>query len=76
MSRATADPFAAAQHLLLKLNAAPGDLSISTFTQQGHQLLRVFLRPGSRYHKQDIPKSWEGFKVLCETSESPKAGNY
>lgn len=73
MSRATADPFAAAQHLMLKLNARPGDLSISTFSNQESQLLRVFLRPGSRYHKQDIPQTWEGFTVLCEVSESPKA---
>ena len=73
MSRATADPFSAAQHLMLKLNARPGELSISTLKQQDNQLLRVFLTPGSRYHKQDIPKFWEGFKVLCEVADPPKA---
>lgn len=76
MSRTVADPFAAAQHLMLKLNARPGDLSISTFSDREGQLLRVFLRPGSRYHKQDIPQTWEGFPVLCEMAESPKASSF
>lgn len=73
MSREMVDPFTAAQHLVLKLDARPGDLSISSFKQSDTEVLRVFLRPGSRYHKQDIPKSWEGFKVICEMAESPKA---
>lgn len=73
MSREMGDPFAAAQHLVRKLNAKPGDLSISTFKQSDIEVLRVFLRPGSRYHKQDIPKYWEGFTVICEMADSPKA---
>lgn len=72
MSRTTADPTSAARHLMSKLNARPGELSISTFRDCDDQLLRVFLTPGSKYHKQDIPKQWEGFTVLCEYAETPK----
>lgn len=74
MSSEAGDPRIAAQHLMSKLQARPGEISISTFRQQDNQLLRVFLRPGSKYHKQDIPDRWEGFTVLCEYAETPVAG--
>lgn len=76
MSSEMRDPRSAAQHLMAKLNARPGEISISTFKQHDRLLLRVFIRQGSRYHKQDIPSRWEGFTVLCEYSETPKAGSF
>lgn len=74
MSSEAGDPYSAAKHLMSKLKARPGEISISTFKQRDDLLLRVFLQPGCRYHKQDIPSCWEGFSVLCEYAETPKAG--
>ncbi|MFI7799677.1 hypothetical protein PSFL_07600 [Pseudomonas sp. DD1] len=74
MSSGSGDARIAAQHLMSKLQARPGEISISTFTAHDSQLLRVFLRPGSKYHKHDIPSLWEGFTVLCEYAETPVAG--
>lgn len=76
MSRETADPRSAALHLMEKLDARPGDLTISTFRLKDDVVLRVFLPPSSRYQKRDIPAFCDGYKVLCEIAEPPKAGGY
>lgn len=69
------DPYLAAQHLLSKLKAPAGTVSISTFKPSDTAMsLRVFLKPESRYLKRDIPDTWEGFTVFCEVAETPQAG--
>lgn len=73
MSREPGDLFSAARSLMVKLKARPGEISISSLRRGDDVVLRVFLTPGSRYHKQDVPTSWEGFRVLCEVAETPKA---
>lgn len=73
MSRGTADPRSAAIHLMAELNAKPGDISISTLKRNDDTILRVFLAPGSRFIRKDIPSFWDGYKVLCEVAEPPKA---
>lgn len=68
------DPYSAARHLLARIDAPSGAVSISTFTNAGSSLaLRVFLRQDFRHLAGRVPSEWEGFKVLCEVSEIPKA---
>ena len=68
------DPYSAAKHLLARIDAPNGAVSISTFSCAGDRLaLRVFLRQDFRHLAGKVPNEWEGFKVLCEVAELPRA---
>jgi hypothetical protein len=70
------DPYSAAKHLLARIDAPSGAVSVSTFSCAGSSLaLRVFLRQDFRHLANKVPSEWEGFKVLCEVAELPRAYN-
>lgn len=74
MQTSERDLYSAARHLLAKIDAPSGAVSISTFTgaEQGIAL-RVFLRPDFRHLARRVPTEWEGFIVMCEVAETPRA---
>ena len=74
MSQMTADPYTAAQDLISELHAPSGTITVSTFWKEGGGLsLKVFLTPDVGYLRKNIPRRWEGFDVLCEVAERPRA---
>lgn len=74
MFQKTPDPQVAAQHLLKKINARPGSVSISSYWMGGEGVaLKVYLPPEFKSLKAELPHTWEGYKVLCEISSPPTA---
>jgi hypothetical protein len=74
MQSSERDLFSAAKHLLAKIDAPNGAVSISTFTVADRGLaLRVFLRPDFRHLARRVPLEWEGFSVMCEIADTPRS---
>lgn len=60
----------AAQHLLEKLHAPAGAVTILPWEFGSDQLLRVLVDPANRQLGPNVPKEFEGFRVVVEPRQT------